>query len=140
MESGDFVSRVSTIPLVNSALRAYEQSKASSRVVKVCCQFMPVNALLIGIQYGAEMMESSMRSISKPVINRLPVNQIDEFACRQLDRVSNFKGGDRDLLRDFHHSSEEQVMAARQSMIVHVPLTRTSIRKKTSKIRISEIL
>ena len=30
------LSRVSNIPLVNTALRAYEQSKASSRVVKVC--------------------------------------------------------------------------------------------------------
>lgn len=32
-------------------------------------------------------MESSMKSISKPVINRLPVSELDEFACRQLDRV-----------------------------------------------------
>ncbi|KAH8111063.1 Opi1-domain-containing protein [Phellopilus nigrolimitatus] len=66
----DFVSRVSDLPIVNTALRAYEQSKASSRMVK----------------YGAEMMESSVKSISKPVINRLPVNQLDEFACRQLDK------------------------------------------------------
>ena len=29
------LSRVQNFPLVNSALRAYEQSKASSRVVKV---------------------------------------------------------------------------------------------------------
>lgn len=35
------------------------------------------------------MMESSVKSISKPVIDRLPVNQLDEFACRQLDRVSD---------------------------------------------------
>ena len=33
--SVDFVARVSTIPLVNTALRAYEQTKASSKVVKV---------------------------------------------------------------------------------------------------------
>lgn len=39
-------------------------------------------------QYGAEMMESSVKSISRPVIDRLPVNQLDEFACRQLDKVS----------------------------------------------------
>ena len=39
-------------------------------------------------QYGAEMMESSMKSISRPVIDRLPVNQLDNFACRQLDKVS----------------------------------------------------
>lgn len=31
----DFVSRVSSLPLVGSALRAYEHGKASSRVVKV---------------------------------------------------------------------------------------------------------
>ncbi len=32
-------------------------------------------------------MESSVKSIPRPVIERLPVNQLDEFACRQLDRV-----------------------------------------------------
>ncbi|KAI0793831.1 transcription factor Opi1-domain-containing protein [Fomes fomentarius] len=68
------LSRVSNLPLVNTALRAYEQSKASSRVVK----------------YGAEMMESSMKSISRPVIDRLPVGQLDDFACRQLDRFDNY--------------------------------------------------
>ena len=30
-----------------------------------------------------------MKTISKPVINRLPVSELDEFACRQLDRVSS---------------------------------------------------
>jgi len=35
INSPDFVSRVSHFPLVGSALRAYEQGKASSRVVKV---------------------------------------------------------------------------------------------------------
>ncbi|KAI8985607.1 transcription factor Opi1-domain-containing protein [Trametes punicea] len=68
------LSRVSNIPLVNSALRAYEHSKASSRVVK----------------YGAEMMESSVKSISRPVIDRLPVGQLDDFACRQLDRLGSY--------------------------------------------------
>jgi hypothetical protein len=29
-------------------------------------------------------------TISRPVIGRLPVNQLDEFACRQLDRVGFF--------------------------------------------------
>lgn len=28
-----------------------------------------------------------MKSISRPVIDRLPVTSLDEFACRQLDRV-----------------------------------------------------
>lgn len=73
--SPDFVSRVSNLPLVNTALRAYEQGKASSRVVK----------------YGAEMMESSVKSISRPVFERLPVEQLDEFACRQLDRLERYR-------------------------------------------------
>ncbi|KAF9072349.1 hypothetical protein BDP27DRAFT_428035 [Rhodocollybia butyracea] len=68
----DFVSRVAHIPLVNGALKMYEQGKASSRVVK----------------YGAEIMESGVKTISRPVIDRLPTGQLDDFACRQLDRVS----------------------------------------------------
>ncbi|KAG7443384.1 Opi1-domain-containing protein [Guyanagaster necrorhizus] len=73
----EFVKRMSHLPLVNSALRVYEQGKASSRVVK----------------YGAEMMESGVKTISKPVIDRLPVNveQLDEFACRQLDRLDRYR-------------------------------------------------
>ncbi|KAH9839995.1 Opi1-domain-containing protein [Rhodofomes roseus] len=74
-DDADFVSRMSSLPIVNTALRAYEQSKASSRVVK----------------YGAEMMESSVKSISRPVIDRLPVGQIDDFACRQLDRLESYR-------------------------------------------------
>lgn len=31
-----------------------------------------------------------MKSISRPVIDRLPVTSLDEFACRQLDRVRIF--------------------------------------------------
>ncbi|KAF6759440.1 transcription factor Opi1-domain-containing protein [Ephemerocybe angulata] len=72
-----FVSRMSSIPLLKSALNVYEQGKASSRVVK----------------YGAEMVESSVKTLSKPVIERLPVNvnQLDEFACRQLDRLDRYR-------------------------------------------------
>ncbi len=54
-------------------------------------------------QYGAEMVESSVKSISRPVIERLPVNQLDEFACRQLDRVfftCLFSGGALVLMND----------------------------------------
>ncbi|THU95014.1 hypothetical protein K435DRAFT_141736 [Dendrothele bispora CBS 962.96] len=71
----DFFRRMSHLPLVNGAISMYEHGKASSRVVK----------------YGAEMMESSVKTISRPVIDRLPVNTVehlDEFACRQLDKVS----------------------------------------------------
>ena len=99
-DSPHFVSRMSTLPIVNTALRAYEQSKASSRVVKVSLSDFSLPCpsrthchptMLIGfflfVQYGAEMMESSVKTISRPVMDRLPVNQLDEFACRQLDRV-----------------------------------------------------
>ncbi|CEL61823.1 Transcriptional repressor OPI1 OS=Saccharomyces cerevisiae (strain ATCC 204508 / S288c) GN=OPI1 PE=1 SV=1 [Rhizoctonia solani AG-1 IB] len=74
--NGDFVSRVSTLPLVTSMLTAYSQGKASSRMVK----------------YGAQMVESSVKTISKPVMNRLPTAQLDEFACRQLDRLEQRYG------------------------------------------------
>ncbi|KAF9820814.1 hypothetical protein IEO21_01041 [Rhodonia placenta] len=87
-EDVDFVSRMSTFPIVNSALRVYEQGKASSRVVK----------------YGAEMMESSVKSISRPVIDRLPVGQLDEFACRQLDRLENYTR--RNASQDREHDRE----------------------------------
>ncbi|THH06644.1 hypothetical protein EW145_g3941 [Phellinidium pouzarii] len=107
----DFVSRVSGLPIVNTALRAYEHSKASSRVVK----------------YGAEMMESSVKSISKPVISRLPVNQLDEFACRQLDRFEKYgssgtspeireSGRSLSIERDCHSNvSEQEIARSRQS-------------------------
>lgn len=46
-------------------------------------------------QYGADFVESSVKSISRPVVSRLGaslgnrgVEQLDDFACRQLDRVS----------------------------------------------------
>ncbi|KAG8748424.1 hypothetical protein FRC10_005971 [Ceratobasidium sp. 414] len=82
--SGDFVSRVSTLPLVTSVLSAYSQSKASSRMVK----------------YGAQMVESSVKTISKPVMDRLPTAQLDEFACRQLDRLEQRYGARTDSPRD----------------------------------------
>ncbi|RKP09065.1 transcription factor Opi1-domain-containing protein [Thamnocephalis sphaerospora] len=68
-----FVTRVANIPLVRSTILLYDKSKANSRVVK----------------YGAEMVESSVKTISQPVLNRLEpqLGQLDEFACRQLDKV-----------------------------------------------------
>ncbi|QRV74105.1 transcription factor Opi1 [Ceratobasidium sp. AG-Ba] len=78
--SGDFVSRVSTLPLVTSVLSAYSQTKASSRVVK--------------------MVESSVKTISRPVIDRLPTAQLDEFACRQLDKFEQRYGARTDSPRD----------------------------------------
>ncbi|KAH9479895.1 hypothetical protein JR316_0008491 [Psilocybe cubensis] len=81
-----FVSRMTHLPLVTSALRAYEHTKASSRVVK----------------YGAAMVESGVKTLgrpvmemSRPVMERLPVaaaavEAVDGFACRQLDRLDKY--------------------------------------------------
>ncbi|GJJ78631.1 transcriptional repressor OPI1 [Entomortierella parvispora] len=67
-----FISRMSSLPLVNSALKAYESSKQNNKVMK----------------YGAEMVESSVKSLSKPVFEKLEpkLGQLDDFACRQLDK------------------------------------------------------
>jgi len=40
-------------------------------------------------------MESSVKSISRPVIDRLPVTSLEEFACRQLDRLGRYGTGTR---------------------------------------------
>ena len=42
--AADFVSRVSGLPIVTTALRAYEQSKASSKMVKVIIAMRILNA------------------------------------------------------------------------------------------------
>ena len=61
-----FIHRVSNIPIVNSALKAYESSKNSSSVVK----------------YGAEMVES----IAAPIYGKFGKG-VDEWGCKQLDRL-----------------------------------------------------
>ncbi|KAK9712164.1 transcriptional regulator opi1, variant 2 [Basidiobolus ranarum] len=68
-----FISRVSNIPLVNSALRFYEQSKTNNKLVK----------------FGAERVESAVKTIGIPVLTKLEpqLGQLDEFACRQLDSL-----------------------------------------------------
>lgn len=60
-------SRVSELPFVNSAIRAYENGKASSRVVK----------------FGAEIVESSVMSMTEPVLTHL-----GDFAARRFGRLS----------------------------------------------------
>lgn len=78
MNDADFLKRVSHLPLVRGTLRAYELGKQHSKVVK----------------YGAGLVESSVKTISRPVVSRLGaslgergVEQLDDFACRQLDRI-----------------------------------------------------
>ncbi|RXW21062.1 hypothetical protein EST38_g4797 [Candolleomyces aberdarensis] len=105
-----FVSRMTSIPLLKSALTVYEQGKASSRVVK----------------YGAEMVESSVRTLSRPVIDRLPVdvNQLDEFACRQLDRLDRYRRPSAG------ESSSQRPVVDSQSNVGNEP-GRTSATRKT---------
>ncbi|KAG8907667.1 hypothetical protein FRB99_002745 [Tulasnella sp. 403] len=76
VEGDHLLARVSHLPLVGRALQVYDYSKANSRV----------------INYGAGLVESSVKTISRPVIDRLPVEQLDEFACRQLDRLGKYGG------------------------------------------------
>ncbi|KAF8327156.1 transcription factor Opi1-domain-containing protein [Cantharellus anzutake] len=75
-EDDTLLIRMSNLPLVHPALRAYDYAKNSSRVVK----------------FGAEVMEGTVKTMTRPVIDRLPVNQFDEFACRQLDRFGRYGG------------------------------------------------
>ncbi|CEP06922.1 hypothetical protein [Parasitella parasitica] len=66
----NFIHRVSNIPLVNSALKAYESSKNSSSVVK----------------YGAEMVES----FAAPIYDKFgkhALSGVDEWGCKQLDKL-----------------------------------------------------
>jgi hypothetical protein len=53
------------LPFVNTALKSYDYAKNNSRVVK----------------FGAEMVESSVMTISKPVINRLPGAVTNRVSC-----------------------------------------------------------
>ncbi|RUS23244.1 transcription factor Opi1-domain-containing protein [Jimgerdemannia flammicorona] len=63
-----FISRLATIPVFQSTLRAYERTKATSRVV----------------QYGANVVESSVKTIAAPLYDKLGV---DEWGNRQLDKL-----------------------------------------------------
>jgi hypothetical protein len=49
------MSRVSSLPLVNSAIKVYEQGKASNRV----------------LNYGAGLVESSVKTIAAPLYGTL---------------------------------------------------------------------
>ena len=69
-----FLERVSHYPLVRQAVTAYESGKTSNR----------------GFRIGADVFES----VAKPVVKRL--EPLDNFACRQLDRIEGRKGGPGD--------------------------------------------
>jgi hypothetical protein len=69
-----FIHRVSNIPLVNTALRAYETSKNSNSVVK----------------YGAEMVESFAAPIYDKLGKHAISTGVNDWGCRQLDKVSSY--------------------------------------------------
>lgn len=60
-----FLERVSEYPIVKTAVTAYENGKTSSR----------------GFKYAAQTIES----VARPVVRRFET--LDDFACRQLDRI-----------------------------------------------------
>ncbi|KAJ1921198.1 transcriptional regulator opi1 [Mycoemilia scoparia] len=63
----EFISRVSSIPLVNTALSMYDRGKQSSTVVRT--------------------LDTGVKSVCGPIANRISVDGLDRFACRQLDRL-----------------------------------------------------
>lgn len=99
-----FIARVSQLPLVSGGLEWYERSKASSRVVKVRFSrgvllrggMGELTTRLRMMQYGAGLVESSLSAVSRPLANNLQLGQLDDFACRQLDRL----GGGGGVLAD----------------------------------------
>lgn len=42
---------------------------------------------LASLQYGTGLVESSLSAVSRPLANNLQLGQLDDFACRQLDRL-----------------------------------------------------
>jgi Transcription factor Opi1 len=52
-------------------------------------------------------MESSIQTMARPVIDRLPnVNHLDEFACRQLDRFGRYSRPSEEYTRDDLHNDD----------------------------------
>ncbi|KAG0146309.1 hypothetical protein CROQUDRAFT_522928 [Cronartium quercuum f. sp. fusiforme G11] len=78
-EGGIFLQRVGRMPLVSGVVRAYERGKGTSRVVK----------------YGADLVESSVTSISGRVVSKVGperIAQIDRYAGAALERLGQISG------------------------------------------------
>ncbi|GAA5900792.1 hypothetical protein JCM5296_004896 [Sporobolomyces johnsonii] len=93
-----FMARVSQLPIVSGGIEWYERSKANSRVVK----------------YGAGLVESSFSAVSRPIANNLQLGPLDEFACRQLDRIGA-PGGPSSPGRKSPRAEPEEHMRGRSS-------------------------
>ncbi|KAG9062686.1 hypothetical protein KI688_004991 [Linnemannia hyalina] len=78
-----FISRMSSLPLVNSALKAYESGKQNSKVMK----------------YGAEMVESSVKSLSKPVFDQLEKVYPAKSDAQALPSPTSSARSSNDILR-----------------------------------------
>ncbi|KAH8921982.1 Opi1-domain-containing protein [Atractiella rhizophila] len=99
-----FLERVGKMSVVSGALRAYEVGKNSNRVVK----------------YGAGLVETSVKTIYGPVLNRAGqyvgsnnLNRVEEFANRQLDRFTSSPATRRDSLKEDFSESESDAMDVR---------------------------
>ncbi|CAO3694016.1 unnamed protein product [Umbelopsis ramanniana] len=66
-----FMSRVSSLPLVNSAIKVYEQGKASNRV----------------LNYGAGLVESSVKTIAAPLYGTLGKHIEDRYNFHKEDEL-----------------------------------------------------
>ncbi|KAI8322368.1 hypothetical protein GQ54DRAFT_149826 [Martensiomyces pterosporus] len=69
--SPQFIQRVQTIPLVKKGVEMYDKSRQSSVLVRV----------------GSNVLESGVRKMCEPITRRIDVEQLDSFACRQLDNL-----------------------------------------------------
>ncbi|KAJ1988723.1 transcriptional regulator opi1 [Coemansia umbellata] len=78
--SSGFIERVQAIPLVNSAIKVYGRSRESSTLIRV----------------GSNVIESGVRRMYEPIAKRIDVAQLDNFACRQLDNLSNLRKRTKD--------------------------------------------
>lgn len=112
-----FISRVASIPIVNSGIRSlshfYEQTKAHSQVV----------------QYSAEVLEKNLKPISEMAGKYLsvPMREVDSFACRQLDRLEScypsFRSADTiaPMLHDHPSPASPSVGSWQETSISVVP-------------------
>ncbi|KAI9020895.1 transcription factor Opi1-domain-containing protein [Phycomyces nitens] len=105
----DFMHRMSNLPIVNSALRVYESSKASSSYVK----------------YGAEMVESLAAPIYDKVGRRV-LSNVDTWGCRQLDRFE-----DKSSLAEEDGPTMAAHALARATISDHHEQARDGLRRRT---------
>lgn len=159
-EGGVFLQRVGRMPLVSGVVRAYERGKGTSRVVKVGISlsahrlnlrssssdqtrwllfFFP----LCMEQYGADLVESSVTSISGRVVSSVGperIAQIDRYAGAALDRLGQFSGIQPPAYhREIQSSSSESHYSPHPSDLssAHYPEDRAGLRRRNLTITAS---